>query len=324
MNLTTSYLGLELKNPFIVGASPLCDDLDTARVLQDSGASALVLRSMFEEQLEPALVRKEKKPPGDELDAFADYAGYQFGPEEYLRHVARLKETVTIPVIASINGHHAGNGIDYARRLERAGANAIELNFYQVVTDPTVAADDVESDMLEMVHGVSGAVRIPIAAKISPFHTSVAQLAVALELAGAAGVVVFNRFYQPDIDINEVEVQSTLRLSDPSELLLRLRWLAILSPLLRSSLAVTGGVHNVAGAVKSILCGAHAIQLVSVLLRHGPHMIATLREGMEKWMREHGYKELEEFRGLLNHAKSADASAYERANYIRVLQSWRM
>jgi dihydroorotate dehydrogenase (fumarate) len=324
MNLTTPYLGLDLKTPFVVGASPLCDDFDTARVLEDVGASALVLRSLFEEQLEAAAIPVKKKSASDGSETFSDRGDYQFTPDEYLRQIARLKETVSIPVIASINGHHAGNGIDYARSLERAGADAIELNFYQVVTDPTVAADEVESAMLEMVHGVSGAVRIPIAAKISPFHTSVAQLALALELAGASGIVIFNRFYQPDIDINEVEVQSTLRLSDPGELLLRLRWLAILSPLIRSSLAVTGGVHNVEDVVKSLLSGAHAIQLVSVLLRHGPHIIGTLCDGLEKWMREHGYRSLDEVRGVLNHARSANASAYERANYIRVLQSWRM
>jgi dihydroorotate dehydrogenase (fumarate) len=325
MNFATTYLGLELKNPFVVGASPFCDDLDMARVLQDSGAAALVMRSLFEEQIapKPRSAAATKNIPRDP-DLFPNYEEYQIAPDDYLRQITRLKQTVSIPVIASLNGHHAGKWTDFSRQIERAGADAIELNFYQVVTDPGVAADEIETEMLEMVNSVSGSVRIPIAAKISPFHTSVAQLAVALELAGAAGVVVFNRFYQPDISVDDVDVQSSLRLSDPGELLLRLRWLAILSPLLRCSLSATGGVHTWSGAVKALLCGAHTVQLVSVVLKHGPHVLVSLLEGLEGWMRDHGYASLDQFRGLLNHARCSDPAAYERANYIRVLQSWKL
>jgi dihydroorotate dehydrogenase (fumarate) len=325
MNLATTYLGLDLKNPFVVGASPFCDDLDMARVLQDSGAAALVMRSLFEEQIasrtrSAPLMKDTRHAP----DLFPDYAEYQIAPEDYLRQITRLKQTVSIPVIASLNGHHAGKWTDFSKQIERAGADAIELNFYQVVTNPAVAADEVETEMLEMVNHVSGMVRIPVAAKISPFHTSVAQLAVALELAGASGVVVFNRFYQPDINVDDVDVQSSLRLSDPGELLLRLRWMAILSPLLSGSLSVTGGVHNWSGAVKALLCGAHAVQLVSVVLKHGPHVLTSMIEGLEGWMRDHGYSSLAQFRALLNHARCGDPAAYERANYIRVLQSWKL
>jgi dihydroorotate dehydrogenase (fumarate) len=326
MNLTTRYLGLELKSPFIVGASPLCDNLDTARSLQDSGAAALVMRSLFEEQItvpssRSAGVNSLVDECGKEI---LEFAPYQYSPDDYLRQIERLKDTVTIPIIASLNGHSAGNWIDFGSRLEKAGADAIELNFYRVVADPSVGADRVETEMIELVHRISGSVRIPVSVKLSPYHSAVAQLAVALELAGAAGVVVFNRFYQPDINVDDFDVQPVIRLSDPGELLLRLRWLAILSPIFSGSLGVTGGVHTWSGVVKSLLAGAHSVQLVSLLLKHGPHAIATLQEGLEIWMREHGFYSPDQFRGVLNHRRCRDPEAFERANYVRALQSWRI
>ncbi len=323
MNLETSYLGLTLRNPFVVGASPFCDDIYLARKLQDAGASAVILRSLFEEQLD--LHPRHETP--DDIAAGTNYPGfadYQLMPDRYLRQVVALKKALVIPVIASLNGRHAGSWIDFGRRLEDAGADAIELNFYHVVTDPGVAADQVETEMLETVGFLAGSVGIPLAVKLSPFHASVAQLAVALELAGAAGVTVFNRFYQPEINIEDIKVEAQLHLSSRQELLLRLRWLAILSPLLRGSLAATGGVHTSADVVKSLLTGAHAVQLVSVLLKHGPLVLATLRQGLEKWMRGHGYTEIEHFRGMLNLGRCHDPEAFERANYIRVLQSWKV
>lgn len=325
MNLATSYLGLPLHSPFIVGASPFCDDLYVARKLQDCGAAAVTMRSLFEEQFgstgwhpPPSAAASTEADP-----EFPEFADYQFAPEQYLRQVEHLKKTLTIPVIASLNGSHPGNWVEFARRLESAGADAIELNFYHVITDPSVAADQVETEILEAVDTLTGSVHIPIAVKLSPFHPSVAQLAVALELAGAAGVVVFNRFYQPDVNIEEIKVVPTLRLSEPDELLLRLRWLAILSPLLRGSLAATGGIHSAADTVKALLTGAHAVQLVSVLLKHGPRVITTLRQGVELWMRQHNYTEIAQFRGLLNLERCRDPAAFERANYLRVLQSWK-
>ena len=251
-----------------------------------------------------------------------DFAEYQLSPGQYLRQLRQLKRTLSIPVIASLNGHRPGPWLDFGRQLQDAGAAAIELNFYQVVTDVTVAADEVECAMLRVVGDLAAAVDIPIAVKLSPYHTSVAQLAVALELAGAAGLVVFNRFYQPDIDPDELEVQPQLRLSDPGELLLRLRWLAILSPQLRGSLAATGGIHSSAGVVKALLAGAHAVQLVSILLKEGPHMLAVIARDLQFWMTQHGFADLEGFRGRLNLQRCKDPAAFERANYIRVLQSW--
>ena len=321
MNLATEYLGLRLHSPFVVGASPCCDSLEMARRLEDAGAAALVLRSLFAEQL-TSLPRPALRVTAAE--AFPEFADYQVSPGEYLRQIQNLKRVVSIPIIASLNGHHQGPWMDFARRLERAGADAIELNFYEVVTDAAVPADEVEVEMLEVVGSVAGSVRIPVAAKISPFHASVAQLAVALELAGAAGIVLFNRFYQPDVNIDDVDVQPLLRLSDPSEALLRLRWLAILSPIIRGSLSATGGIHTSAGVVKALLTGAHTVQVVSAVLKHGPPVITSLRTGLQSWMREHGFESVDAFRGLLNHRRCRDTTAYERANYIRVLQSWKV
>ena len=316
MNLATSYLGLRLHNPFVVGASPLCDNVGIARRLQDAGAAAVVMRSLFEEQFSPSRV------PASAAENIAASADYQFSPERYLRQLAALKKHLHIPVIASLNGHHAGRWIDFSLELEAAGADAIELNFYQVVTDPGIAPDQVETEMLEVVGEISGSVRIPVAVKLSPYHASVTQLALALELAGAAGLVIFNRFYQPDVNVDTLDVQPQLRLSEPGELLLRLRWLAILSPHLRGSLAATGGVHSAEDAVKAFLTGAHAVQLVSVLLDRGPDFLTTLMTGLHAWMHRHGYDRIDEFRGALNLQRCADPGAFERANYLRVLQSW--
>lgn len=316
MNLETSYLGLRLRSPLIVGASPLCDEADTAFRLQDAGAGAVVLRSLFAEQLAP-----DASGLGASLQPFHEYADYQHAAEPYLRHVAYLKRDLTIPVIASLNGHQRVNWTDLAPQFERAGADALELNFYEIVTDHTLSADEVESKMLATVGAVAAAVKIPVAVKLSPYHSSLAQLAVALELEGAAGLVLFNRFYQPDIDIEEGTVRPVLHLSTPDELLLRLRWLAILSPSLHLDLAAGGGIHTSGDAIKAFLAGAHALQVVSVVLRHGPHVLASLLQGIEQWMAARNYRSIDEFRGRLNHARCRDPAAFERANYIRVLNS---
>lgn len=331
MNLATDYLGLNLRNPLIIGASPFCDDTYVARRLEDAGAAALVMRSLFEEQIDPppAPVRgsrtaRPRTGLAEVSESFPDQADYQLSPDRYLRQLEHLKTRLTIPVIASLNGHRPGDWTAFAKRLERAGADAIELNFYQVVTDPTIAADQVETEMLETVGLIAGAVEIPVAVKLSPFHASVAQLCIALELAGAAGIVLFNRFYQPDVDTDDIEVRPSLRLSEPSELLLRLRWLAILSSQLRGSLAATGGVHTATDIAKAILTGADVVQLVSVVLKHGAPVIPPLLAGLQSWMQMHGFSDLPQFRGQLNLRRCADPGAFERANYIRTLQSWKV
>lgn len=330
MNLATDYLGLKLRSPFIVGASPFCENTSVARQLQDAGAGAIVMRSLFEEQIdaeEKALVHHIETPADSNPEAtsyFPQFAEYQLSPDRYLRQIEELKRTLSIPIIGSLNGARPGGWTEYARRFENAGCDAIELNLYQLITDGELAGDEVEADMVETVRQVVASVRIPVSVKISPFHTSPANFVHTLEYAGARGVVIFNRFYQPDFNIEELEVTPQLALSDRSELLLRLRWLAILSPQMRGSLAATGGVHTTSDVIKALLAGAHAVQLVSVLLRHGPRFITTLANGVREWLTEHGYESLDQLRGAMSHRRCPDPAAFERANYIRILQTWRI
>ncbi len=330
MNLSTHYLGLKLSNPFVVGASPFCDNVYVARQLQDAGAGAVVMRSLFEEQIDAeqlALMHHIESSAESNAEAtsyFPSFADYQLTPDQYLYQIEHLKSTLSIPVIASLNGCRPGGWTGYAKRMESAGASAIELNLYQLVTDPEIDASQVEADMLATVGLVATSVKIPVAVKLSPFHSSPAQFVRALENAGARGVVLFNRFYQPDFDTEELEVVPQLKLSDPSELLLRLRWLAIISPHARGSLAATGGIHATDGVIKALLAGAHAVQVVSVLLKHGPRFLSTLVDGLTIWMHEHGYKTVDEFRGAMNLRRCPDPAAFERANYQRILQSWKV
>ncbi len=330
MNLETTYLGLKLRNPLVVGASPLGDQAETCLKLQEAGAAALVLRSLFEEQIsqeQQNLLHAVEDAAGSNPEAtsyFPAYGDYQLTPDQYLRQIGLLKKALHIPVIASLNGSGAGGWTGYARRCAEAGADAIELNLYELVTDGTVSAEQTEAGMLATVRRVVGAVQVPVAVKISAFHTSPAHFALSLERAGAAGVVIMNRFLQPDLDIEELEVKPRLLLSDSSELLLRLRWLAILSPQLqKSSLAVSGGVHTANDVVKAILAGADAVQVVSALLARGPAALAGLVGGLEQWMAAHDYESVAQFRGIMDLTHCPDPSAFERANYMKVLQSWK-
>lgn len=330
VNLTTTYLGLTLKNPLVVGASPFCDNLTLCRELEEAGVSALVMHSFFEEQIDAearALVHNTEAFNDSVAEAtsyFPRYEDYHLGPQQYLRRLTRLKKLLSIPVIASLNGRHLGSWIGMAQQMEDAGAAAIELNLYQVPTDPTRPADEVEGTMLQMVRAVTAAVKIPVAVKLSPYHTSLPNLVAQIVENGAKGVTLFNRFYQPDFDVNELDVVPHLRLSDPSELLVRLRWLAILSPNVDTSLACSGGVHTAEDVIKALLAGADVVQLVSALLRHGPPIVPVLLDGLVAWMREKEYGNLSQLRGALNLRRCPDPAAHERANYIRILQSWRV
>jgi len=330
MKLATTYLGLKLSNPLIVGASPFCDNVKLACQLQDAGAGALVMRSLFEEQIDleqRAMVHHVESAAEGSAEAtsyFPEYSEYQLSLDRYLRQIQGLKALVKIPVIASLNGFRPGGWTDFARRFQEAGADAVELNLYNLATDPGISGAEVEADMLETVKNVVGAVHIPVAVKISPFHASPVNFTMELEKAGAKGVVLFNRFYQPDFNLEDFEVHPQLKLSDSSELLLRLRWLANISPHLQGSLSATGGVHTPDDAIKALLAGAHTIQLVSVLLKNGPRYLYTLLQGVRKWMEDHGYESVDQLRGALNQRRCPDPSALERANYIRVLQSWRV
>lgn len=329
MDLSTSYLGYELAHPFMPGASPLTDSLDIVKQLEDAGAAAIVIRSLFEEQLTGRRLATHHYVEHP-TDSFADAgswlpapADFALGPEEYQDQIRRIKESVAVPVFASLNGVTPGGWLGYARLIEEAGADALELNVYEVPTDPGEDAQVLEQRTIDVVAEVTGAVEIPVAVKLSPYHTALASTARRLVEAGARGVVLFNRFYQADIDPEKLEAVSTLRLSTPAELPLRLTWLAVLSGRVNLSLAASGGVHSALDAVKAVMAGAHVVQLVSSLLQRGPGHLRVVREEFAKWMEEHEYPTLAAMRGSMNLLRCPNPAAYERGNYLRVLQSWR-
>ena len=310
MKLTTRYLGLELAHPFMPGASPLSDSLDSVRQLEDAGASAIVMRSLFEEQI---------------LRERHGQVGFLFGPDTYLEQLRRIKACVSVPVIASINGTTTEGWLKYARLLQRARADALELNFYHLATDPAESASSVEARLLDIVAVLKESITIPVAVKLSPFYSSLPHLAARLETIGAEGLVLFNRFYQADIDPDELITIPQLHLSTSDELLLRLRWLRILSGSYRGSLAITGGVHQPIDAVKAVMAGAHAVQMVSCLLQNGVQFLKDVREGFERWGEEHGFQEIGEVRNVMNGREHplTLTQAFERRQYLRVLQSWK-
>jgi dihydroorotate dehydrogenase (fumarate) len=329
MDLSTTYLGFSLPHPLMAGAGPLADDLDGVRRLEDAGAAAIVMRSLFEEQIaleeETAFAVTEPHgwSQGEAASYFPPADAFALGPDEYLEHLRRIKTAVRVPVIGSLNGLTPGGWLRYARLMEQAGADALELNVYSLATDATEDAHAVEDRTIAMVLEVRSGLRIPVAVKLSPFYTAFANFAHRLDDAGPAGLVLFNRFWQPGIDVEELEVRRELHLSDSSELPLRLRWLAILSGAVRASLAVTGGVHTVLDVVQSVMAGAHAVQMVSALLHHGPQHLATLRRELSQWLEAHEYPSLAAMRGSMSMRSCPDPQAYERANYMLMLQSWK-
>jgi dihydroorotate dehydrogenase (fumarate) len=329
MDLSTSYLGFKLPHPLMPGASPLVDDLDGVRRLEDAGAAAIVMRSLFEEQIarEQVATFVHTESHGysfaEALTYFPSPDAFVLGPEEYLDQLRRIKQAVSVPVIGSLNGYTSGGWLEYARLMQEAGADALELNVYHLATDPEEDATSLERRAVEMVQAVRGAVRIPVAVKLSPFYTALAHFTHRLDAAGADGLVLFNRFYQPDIDVEELQVRRALRLSHPSELALRLRWLAILSGKLKASLAVSGGIHGVVDVVQAVMTGAHAVQVVSALLLRGPSYLQALREGLVRWLEEHEYHSLRQMQGSMSLETCPDPRVYERANYMLMLQSWR-
>jgi dihydroorotate dehydrogenase (fumarate) len=328
IDLSTSYLGLSLTNPFIAGASPLADCLDTARRLEDAGCAAIVLHSLFEEQISQAESgRIHHMDPLDHrfaavLSYFPEPDAYALGPNEYLEHVRRIKDAVKIPVIASLNGTTAEAWLRFAKLIEQAGAAALELNMYGVVTDPDQSAAAIEHELRRTVEDLNRELTIPIAVKLSPFFTALGNVARELDRSGADGLVLFNRFLQPDIDIRHLAVWPRLELSDSSELLLRLRWLAILRGHVHCSLAVTGGVATPIDGIKAILAGADVVQMVSAILRHGPSYFTSMRDELRRWMESLEFARVEDIRGRLSLARTEAPSAFERAQYIRTLSGW--
>jgi dihydroorotate dehydrogenase (fumarate) len=325
--LSTRYLGLALAHPFMVGASPLTARLDTVKRLEDGGSAAIVLHSLFEEQISMAKSGRIhqmdpfEKQFADALSGFPLPERYPLAPDEYLEHVRRVKAAVQIPVVASLNGMTAETWLQFATDIEQAGADALELNMYQVVTEPGQSGTFIESQIRDVVMELKHALEIPIAVKLSPFFTAFGDMAHQLDNAGADGLILFNRFYQPDVDVSTMSAVPHLELSTSTELLLRLRWTAILQSRVKCSLAITGGVATPTDGVKAILAGAHAVQLVSAILRHGPAYFTVMREGLVRWMESKQLSSIDDARGRVG-AHSRDAGIVERANYIRTLQSW--
>jgi dihydroorotate dehydrogenase (fumarate) len=328
MQTSTSYLGLRLAHPFIAGASPFGHHLDTVKRLEDAGWAAVVLHSLFEEQITAAsdgFIRH--MDPSDalfaeELAYFPHADDYPLGPDAYAEHISRLKSAVDIPIIGSLNGTAPESWLKFSRIIEQAGADALELNLYEVVTSLAMPGAAVEDRLAGIVKEVKRIVTIPVAVKVSPFFTAFGNFARQLETAGADAHELFNRFYQPDIDVKTMKPIVNVSLSDSSELRLRLHWLAILHGRIRPSLAVSGGVATPDDGIKAILAGADAVQIVSALLRHGPTHVDAMRAGLERWMAWHHLEWLEDVCGKASLERVADTESFERAQYIRALQSW--
>jgi dihydroorotate dehydrogenase (fumarate) len=327
MDLSTTYMGLKLKNPLVPAASPLSQKVDAVRAMEDAGASAVVMYSVFEEQiaheansLDHYLVRDENSF-AEASSYFPDLGDYKSGPDEYLEHIKKLKDAVKIPVIASLNGVSTGGWVDYASKMEQAGADALELNVYYVATDPTLSGADIEKRYVEVLQAVKKNVKVPVAVKLSPFFSSVANMATRLSDAGADGLVLFNRFYQPDIDLEKLEVTPNVVLSTSTSSRLPMRWLAILHGQIKASLAASTGVHSHEDVIKMLMVGADITTMASALLKHGVWHLATVREALEQWLEEKEYESVEQLKGSLSQKSVKEPAAFERANYMKALNS---
>ncbi len=328
MNLTTNYLGLKLRTPLVPAASPLSENIDDIKKMEDAGASAMVLYSLFEEQLRQDRAElHQSMEQGTEsfaeaLTYFPEPESFNLGPEEYLKHIAAAKKAVRIPVIASLNGSSAGGWTSYAKQIQQAGADALELNIYYIPTDVSLPANGVEQSYLDILKAVKKEVTIPVAVKMSPFFTNFACMAGKLDAAGANGLVLFNRFYQPDIDLETLEVKPNILLSTPMAMRVPLRWIAILHGRLRASLAATSGIHRASDVLKMLMAGADVTMLCSVLLRHGIPQISVIERDLVAWMEEHEYESVAQLKGSLSQKNCPAPSAFERAQYMRAISSY--
>ncbi|MGC8623862.1 MAG: dihydroorotate dehydrogenase-like protein [Phycisphaerae bacterium] len=328
MDMSTNYMGFDLPHPLIPGASPMAGDLDTVRRLEDAGAPMIIMHSIFEEQLvkEESYVDWALMQGQDSSSEASSYlvTPYEFrlGPDAYLKQLQKIKAAVKVPVIASLNGHTPGGWISYAKLLAQAGADGIELNLYDLVLAPNRDSSDIEKESLAVIQAVRKAVALPLAVKLSPFYTAPVHFVAQAVKAGAGSAVLFNRFYQADIDIENLTVKRELKLSTSEELLLRLRWTAAISGQVDCRLAITGGVQNADDVVKCVMVGADAVQIVSALLEHGPNHLAVLREGLTQWMQAHEYVSVKQMKGSMSLARSPEPELFERGNYIRILQGW--
>lgn len=325
MDLTTNYLSLKLRTPLVVGASPLSENLDNLKRMEDAGASAVVLHSLFEEQLRQDRLELHRhleqgtESNAEALNYFPEMGEFRLGPEEYLRHLWRAKESLKIPVIASLNASSVGSWTEYARQIQQAGADALELNIYHIPTDPDVSGEVLEESYLNILRAVRAEVKIPVAVKLSPFFTNFANVARRFDDAGANGLVLFNRFYQPDIDLEDLEVKPHILLSTPMAMRLPLRWIAILYGRLHGSLAATSGIHRASDVLKMLMAGADVTMLCSTVLRHGFPQIALIESDLIQWLDEHDYESVKQIKGSLSQKNCAEPAAFERAQYMKAL-----
>lgn len=328
IDTSTKYLGLTLRNPLVVSPSPLSQSLDNVRRMEDAGAGAVVLHSLFEEQLTydshalNANLCQGEETFAEALTYFPRMSEFKMGPDGYLEHLRQVKEAVQIPVIGSLNGVSSGGWLEYAKRIEEAGADALELNVYYIPTSLDMTGEYVRDMHVNLLRDVKANVKIPVAVKISPFFSALAYVARLLAEAGADGLVIFNRFYQPDFDLENLEVKPNLRLSSSGTLRLRLRWAAILYGRINADIAITGGVHTPEDVIKCMMAGAKVAMTTSALLKHGIDHLRVLRDGVVKWMEEHEYDSIEMMQGSMSQKSVAEPAAFERANYINIITSY--
>jgi len=330
IDLTTTYLGLKLRNPLVASSSPMCADVGNIRRMEDAGAGAVVLHSLFEEQitlesyeLDRFISAAEEVGP-ESTTHFPDMLGYNRGPENYLKHISKVKAAVRIPVIASLNGTSVGGWLKYALEMEQAGADALELNIYYIPVDPEFTGEQVERQYCDLVREVKSVVHIPVAVKLGPYFSAPANMAKRLEAAGADGLVLFNRFYQPDFDLEALEVVPNLILSNQYELLLRLHWIAVLYGNIKPDLALTGGVHTATDVVKAMMAGAKVAMMTSALLKKGISYLDTMLTELLIWLGDHEYDSIRQMQGSMSRNAVPQPQAFERANYMKVLSSYTM
>ena len=329
MDLSTTYLGLKLRTPLVPSASPLSEDLDNLKRMEDAGASAVVLHSLFEEQIRYEryelhwhLTHGTESYP-EALTYFPEPSEFHIGPEAYLKHIVRAKAAARIPIIASLNGSTLSGWTSFAKQIQQAGADALELNIYKIPTDLDQPGSEVEQTYLDILKAVKSEVAFPVAVRLSPFFSNFANMARRLDDAGANGLVLFNRFYQPDIELESLEVTPNILLSTPMAMRLPLRWIAILYDHLSASLAATSGIHRAADVLRMLMAGADVTMLCSVLLRRGVEHIAVIERELCAWLEEHEYESVEQLKGSLSQKNCADPSAFERAQYMRAISTYK-
>ena len=329
MDLSTTYLGLKLRNPLVPSGSPLTEDLANLKQMEDAGAGAIVLHSLFEEQLRAEAAELDQaltagtESFAEALTYFPAPSSFKLGPEEYLEYIAKAKKSLGIPLVASLNGAHVGDWTKYAKQIEQAGADALELNIYYIPTDLNLTSDQVEKTYLDIFKAVRSQVSFPVAVKLSPFFSSMGNMAKRLDQAGANGLVLFNRFYQPDINPETLEVESSVLFSTPQARRLPLRWIAILFSHVQADLAATSGIHSASDVIKTLMAGAKVTMFCSALFKHGIQHLTAVQKDMSQWMEEHEYESVRQMIGSVSQAKCADPSSFERAQYMRALKSFK-